>query len=650
VNKKSFKVILLVSALTCSLLFIAPSIPRAQAWGLATHMWMVDEAIAEMPAGDWKDAFEFFSTAVKSGSTTPDQAWQDWDNHLYYPDEPNRYTAHLAVEEWYGYVRNNFTIGEWTKGMFAAGVLSHYFSDPNIPVHTDDNWSGHGAVETDINQHLGTFSLTIAAPQLVTDPKQYLIDHAIIAHQYYDDCYALYPTGTIPSPSPLDDNSTYHDIIEGQLERAVAGFRNLWYTAIQGLEAPNIPSGAVTYTVLIDAAHDNYYTIGTTNELTIFKGWLNAWSVNVIVNEDTLTADDLTDVDLLVITPPIGVNYTAAETGIVADWVVNQSGALLVAAYSEHYRDPATYPTPAEQFQRLTLDWLLANCSSHIQLNDDSVYEGDPAAYQPWYVDITTMLPGSSTFGITSGVSGFRMYSPSSLVFSDTENITDIVMGDPTCYQPADAVPPAHTIYDNTNNGVGGDSIPLLATEIVNGSRIMVSGTTFFSDYDYGATEYVDNDVFVKQALEWLLNGSLEEIDIYGPEITQVTATPATPVGGQPVTISAQVEDDAGVDNVTLYYQVDEGTVESITMASQGSGLYEAIIPASSVIELSNIAYHIKAYDQLGNWKKTMPETLVVTSSSFLQLLLIIATVIVIVVIIIIVVYFIRRRRKGKAS
>ncbi|MFX1563806.1 MAG: zinc dependent phospholipase C family protein [Promethearchaeota archaeon] len=648
-NKKYFKVILLLSAITFSLVLIAPSIPKTKAWGLATHMWMVDEAIAEMPAGDWKTAFEFFSAEVKSGSTTPDQAWQDWDNHLYYPDEPDKYTAHLAVEEWYGYVRNNFTIGEWTKGMFAAGVLSHYFSDPNIPVHTDDNWSGHGAVETDINQHLGTFSLTIAAPQLVADPKQYLIDHAIIAHQYYDDCFTLYPTGTIPSPSPLDDNSTDHDIIEDQLERAVNGFRNLWYTAIQGLEAPNIPAETEAYTVLIDAGHENYYTLGTTNELTALKAQLNMWSVNVIVNEDALTAGDLTDVDLLIITPPIGVNYTSAEISLVADWVINQSGALLVAAYSEHFRDPAYYTTPAEQFQRLTLDWLLANCTSHIQLNDDAVYEGDPAAYQPWYVDITTLLPGSSTFEITNGVSGFRMYSPCSLWFSDPENITEIVMGDPTCYQTSDVVPPGPVaVYDTTNDGVGGDTIPLVATETVNGSRILVSATTFFSDYDYGATD-LDNDVFVEHALEWLLNGSLAEIDVYGPEISQVTATPTIPINGQPLTISAKVEDDAGVDNVTLYYQASGGTEQSVAMTAQGGGNYEATVPASAVVELGNITYHIKAYDQLGNWKKTMPETLEVPTSFPIQLLLMIAIVIVIVVIIVIVVCLIMRRRKGKA-
>ncbi|MFX1564041.1 MAG: zinc dependent phospholipase C family protein [Promethearchaeota archaeon] len=649
-NRKSYKVILLISALTCSLFLVAPIIPRTQAWGLSTHMWMVNQAIAEMPTGDWKTAFEFFSSYIKSGSTTPDQAWQDWDNHLYYPDQPSLHTAHLAVEEWYGYVLNNFTIGEWKKGMFAAGVLAHYFSDPNIPIHTDETWSGHGTLEDDINQHLGTFSFTIAAPQQVADPKQYLIENAIYAHQYYDDCVTLYPNSNMPSPSPLDSNSTFHDMIETQLERAVTGFRNLWYSAIQGLEAPIIPSGAVSYNVLIDAGHNNYYTMATTNELTAFKAQLNMWTINVIVNEDELTADDLYGVDLLIITPPIGVTYTAEETDVIADWVVNQTGALLVAAYSEHFRDPAYYPTPAEQFQRQTLDWLLANCSSHIQLNDDSVYEGDPGAYAPWYVDITSLLSGSLTFGITDDVAGFRMYSPCSLWFTDIENITEIVMGDPSCYQSINVVsPPPVVVYDNTNNQVGGDSIPLIATETVNGSRIMVSGTTFFSDYDYGALLYVDNDVFIEQALEWLLNGSLVELDFYGPEISQITVTPSIPVGGQPLTISALVTDVAGVDNVTLYYQVSGGAWQSLAMVDQGEGIYSTTIPASDVIELSNIAYYFKAYDELGYWKMTMPVTLMVTSSQLIQLILMAAIVIVIVVILAIVLYLILRRRKGKA-
>ncbi|MFX1564332.1 MAG: hypothetical protein ACFFDP_13595, partial [Promethearchaeota archaeon] len=163
------------------------------------------------------------------------------------------------------------------------------------------------------------------------------------------------------------------------------------------------------------------------------------------------------------------------------------------------------------------------------------------------------------------------------------------------------------------------------------------------------ATAYVDNDVFVKQAIEWLLNGSLTEVDVYGPEISQVTLTPTIPVGGQSITISAMVTDNAGVDNVTLYYQVNGGTEQSVSMTAQGGDSYEATIPASVVVELNNITYQIKAYDQLGNWKKIMPVTLVVPSSQLIQLLIMITIAVVIVVIIILVVYLIMRRRKGKA-
>ncbi len=596
-KKRTSKLILLVAIMGFGLILITPNIPTSRAWGLATHMWITDIAIDNLPSGDWKDAFEFFASELKSGAITPDVVWQDWDNHLYYP-VTDEYTAHIATERWFGYMVNNFSMGNWQEGMFAGGVMSHYFADPHIPVHTDVNWPGHGVLETDINNNLDLFSVSIPVPQIITDPRQAVVDAAVLSHEYYDDCHALYPDENMPSPSPLTSNGTFHDIIELQLEQAITGIRDLWYSAIQGLEAPNIPSGAVSYTILIDGGHDNYYV---DSQLTNFKSSLEKWGLTVLVDEDGITATDLLGVDLLVITAPY-IDFTLAETNAIADWFVNGTRTnLLVTGYSDFQNQYG--------FKRATLNYLMANCTTHLRFNDDQIY--NPDGYQLWYCDITQILPATQTYNMTKNVSTIRMYSTSSLYYTDPSAVTNITFGNPNFYQVDDYLPPVTIIYDDTDDGSGGDRIPLMAVEEIGDSRIMISGTTFFSDFDYPVP---DNEIFIENVCEWLLNTSLTELDIYGPTISDVTRTPDPPKTGEALSISANITDPAGVNNATVYYQIDSGSEQSLGMTVAGT-IYSAQIPSNQFGLGSNITYYIKSYDLLDNWKTTFPVELIVQAN-----------------------------------
>lgn len=584
---------MIIAFLTGTLVVGLPQISPTQAWGLATHMWMVEYAIDAMPTDEWKDSFEFFEAQIKAGSITPDVVWQDWDNHLYYP-HTGEHSAPAAVSRWFGYLRGNLSIGAWDEAMFAAGVMSHYFTDPNIPVHTDENWSGHGALEDDINYHLATFTPTIADLLIVDNASQYLIDLATISHDYYDECRALYPTGTIPSPSPLDDNPTFHNIIEDQLSRAITGLRNLWYTATQGLDPPTIPTGMESWTILIDEGHANAYTTEAEDQLSSFKNFLNQYSVNWIVNEDAITPDDLQAVDLLVITAPFTA-FSVSEIATIASWIVSETeGHMLITGYSDFYVN----------FERKSVNWLLSNCTSHIVLNDDQVFDSNNEP-RPWYADIDDVIPGSLTLGITNGIARIRMFSTSTLWFTGSGTLTNITYGDPQFYQTDNNPPPPPIIYDTTPDLVGGEIMPLMAVEQIGDSRIFVSGTTFFSDFDYGATDF-SNAILIKNAIEWLLDTTLEAIDVYGPIISDVIINPLVPMGGQPLTISAKVNDSAGVENVTLCYQLDNGPEKELTMTALPNTEYQVTIPGAETALATNITYHIKAFDTNNNWRKTL--------------------------------------------
>jgi hypothetical protein len=316
------------------------------------------------------------------------------------------------------------------------------------------------------------------------------------------------------------------------------------------------------------------------------------------VDDNGITASDLLGVDLLVITAPY-IAFTLAETNAIADWFVNGTRTnLLVTGYSDFQNQYG--------FQRATLNYLMANCTTHIRLNDDQVF--NPDGYQLWYCDIDELLSPTLTFNMTKDVSSIRMYSTSSLVYTDPGAVTNITFGNADFYQVDDYLPSATIIYDNTDDGIGGDSIPLMAVEEVGDSRVMISGTTFFSDFDYPVP---DNEIFIENVCEWLLNTSLIDLDIFGPIISDLAVNPSPPRNGEAVSISANITDVADVKNATLYYQVDSGSQQSIGMTAAGT-IYSAQIPANQFALGSNITYYIESFDLLENWKKTFPASLFV--------------------------------------
>jgi hypothetical protein len=82
------------------------------------------------------------------------------------------------------------------------------------------------------------------------------------------------------------------------------------------------------------------------------------------------------------------------------------------------------------------------------------------------------------------------------------------------------------------------------------------------------------------------------------PVISSVSISIPAPSYLDSVTISAEVEDDLGLENVTLYFKVDDGEWITVQMEFSG-GRYRAIIPAQG--EGSVVTYFVRAYDTVGN-------------------------------------------------
>jgi predicted flap endonuclease-1-like 5' DNA nuclease len=90
--------------------------------------------ISQAPA--WRRMFLRFHAAYLLGSTAPDDRFKDFKNHVLHVLEDNWGGAAEATRLWYDRTVEALRRHEWLDAVYAAGVVSHYFSDPLMPLHT----------------------------------------------------------------------------------------------------------------------------------------------------------------------------------------------------------------------------------------------------------------------------------------------------------------------------------------------------------------------------------------------------------------------------------------------------------------------------------------------------------------------------------
>ncbi|RLI61675.1 MAG: hypothetical protein DRO93_03545 [Candidatus Thorarchaeota archaeon] len=566
-----------------ALLFLPPTLILSQpqevkAWGLATHSYIDTHAMNALTNESWREAFRYYSGEVLQGASIPDLEWQDWDNHLYYP-ETGEHNAPNAAAHWYQLARANFTAGNWEDGFFAAGVMSHYACDPCIPVHTDEYWDGHPAYETDINNHLSNFSLPAPSESVITNVSHLVVDCATYAHQYYDEIYAAYPNG---DSKALDTNEDIMNHTTLCLSMAVNACLSLFHNLTIGIDPPEIDY-ELTHVAVIDYAHGNDYTNGY---LTDVEVTLNKHGYAVRIQEDPFTAADLIDVDLLVMTCA-HTGYSSSELSVIVDWAASGNKSILLTGRGDY----STYTNP--EYPNDVLEAI----GSHIRLNHDNVYmEG---TYKPWYIDLYDIPSPSDTVNLTYGVANVTLFSPNSLYFTDERPVLPIIFADPTGYQTDQNAPAIERVYDNTQDGENGQQIPLMAVEEIETLRVMVAGTTFFSNYDHQKS--FDNIVLFGNIVEWAKSNRSEfnpdNADEIGPAIGDVWSDPSSLVAMNNVTLFVNVTDVSGVASVNLTYTLGS-TSNTLSMTKTSSGSYSVVVSLDSEGELR---VTIRAADGAGN-------------------------------------------------
>jgi len=577
--------LLLVPLISVAVVF--PAAKPVAAWGLVTHQFIVTESYGSISNTSWATAFQYYSPELISGSTAPDTAWQDWDNHLYYP-ETGEYNAPWAAQTWYDFARANFTLENWEDGFFALGVAAHYMDDPAIPLHTDSAgdpavFDGHSAYEGDVNANLGTLVLDTPGEFVITNVTDRVIQHAEFSHQFLEYIVDEYVTSETVA---LETNATIKAFTEDCLSMAINSTLSMFYTATIGLNAPDV-TVTYEYVALVDFAHTNDY-IDYSGEVKLISlnQTLARAGYQMINHASAITSGALAGVDLFIATCAFDA-YTADELTAISTWAASGNKSILLTSRGDYY-----------EFVNLARpNQILDAIGAHIRVNDDNIYM--QGTYLPHYNDLNYIPPLADTAGLMQSVDTLTFYSPSSLYFTDDSPVLPIVYANVTAYQLNERAPAPTVIYDDTIDGEFGDQIPLIAVEEIEDLRLLVAGTTFFSDFDYGKAAIFDNIVLLENFLEWTTNrtiGSVADVDEVGPRIGNVNVTPASPENDQSVTFTATVTDPSGVESVSLVYEGDAGTV-TVDMMDLGDDFTGLITGLSDTA----ISVKIVATDTDGN-------------------------------------------------
>lgn len=232
--------------------FLIPA-GNAGAWGFEAHKFVMDQAIALLPA-EIRPLFEANRAAVVERAIDPD-VWQnagfddlespnhfldlDWEGYGTYPfnELPRDYTAAVAkfgrarieqngtlpwrAEEMYGNLRRAFE-AYGRRGAFGrydilhnAAWLAHYVSDAHVPFHAVVNYDGQLTGQNGIHSRFESFlferyyrELTIAPKPMapIRNPREFIFDtvvegtqlvppilesdlEAIGSRDVYDDAY-----------------------------------------------------------------------------------------------------------------------------------------------------------------------------------------------------------------------------------------------------------------------------------------------------------------------------------------------------------------------------------------------------------------------------------------------------------------------------
>ena len=187
-----------------------------------THHKLALDALCRLQGPDaerWRNLHLKHAQTYLEGSKAPDKQFKDFKNHVLHVRDGYWGGAPEKAEAWYGKLVTALRGEAWSDAAYAAGVLSHYYTDPIQPFHTAQSEAEnaiHRACEWSISRSydelakLGRerFARTdVAVPEGGSWLKDMVCRGAETSNRYYEKLIAHYDIhrGTVDPPTGLDD-------------------------------------------------------------------------------------------------------------------------------------------------------------------------------------------------------------------------------------------------------------------------------------------------------------------------------------------------------------------------------------------------------------------------------------------------------------
>jgi hypothetical protein len=274
------------------------------------------------------------------------------------------------------------------------------------------------------------------------------------------------------------------------------------FTASTSLTAAN-PEDVTQ--IVIDGGHSNAYVTGyyagnmkTLTALIKQKKWMPV----ITAVDHQLTAADLQYARVLILndpqSKPVAKNYTAAEIQVIKDFVA-AGGSVILTSRADYDEKGLTDPTVHSAYQG---NAVLEALDSNLRLNDDEVIDDASNGGQNYrlYFDQYT----GSKYHLTDSVPVgqlYSFYSGCSVIpraGGDDTGIDWLVKGHATTASfDSDLAHDATSVAKGNVYGLAAEVLP-------GGSKLVVAGTAFFSDFETASADNAYSNLqLISNILDW---------------------------------------------------------------------------------------------------------------------------------------------------
>ena len=188
-----------------------------------THHKLVMNALKRLDcrgADDWLNLFVRYFETYLEGSKDPDTKFKDFRNHVLHVSDNYWGGAVKKTQEWYETTVDHLRNERWPDAVYSAGVMSHYYMDPIMPLHTgqtEEEGVIHRACEWSVNKSFNrlierlessTGYPTVALPTGNDWLKEAVHQGAELANTHYQSFIDHYniELGSKDPPAGLDEH------------------------------------------------------------------------------------------------------------------------------------------------------------------------------------------------------------------------------------------------------------------------------------------------------------------------------------------------------------------------------------------------------------------------------------------------------------